>query len=36
MNEQSDATKKSDLKNMEEEKKCIIATENFEMKSVWI
>ena len=28
--------KKSDLKNMEEEKKCIIVTESFEMKFIWI
>jgi hypothetical protein len=36
MNEQSDAMKKSDSKNMEGEKKLIIVIENSEMKFIWI
>ena len=36
INERLDVMKKSDSKNMEEEKKLIIVTENFEMKFIWI
>jgi len=36
INEQLDAMKKSDSKNMEEEKKLITVIESFEMKFIWI
>ena len=36
INERLDVMKKSDSKNMEEEKRLIIVTENFEMKFIWI
>ena len=36
MCQQLDVMKKSDLKNMEEEKKLTIVIENFGMKFIWI
>lgn len=36
INEQLDAMKKSDSKNMEEEKRLITVIESFEMKFIWI